>query len=174
MKYALFAAALMAATPVFAHDYAVGDLSVEHPISFPTAPTAHVAAGYMTITNAGDSDDRLVAVEADFDRVELHNVVVDDNGMAMMMPQADGIALPAGETVELKMGGYHTMFIGLGGDPFEVGEMIPATLVFENAGRLDIEFKVEKRDGAAMDHSMHGDHDMKKDEGGHTHTHDHN
>ncbi|PJN92451.1 hypothetical protein CNY89_29595, partial [Amaricoccus sp. HAR-UPW-R2A-40] len=31
-------------------------------------------------------------------------------------------------------GGAHVMFMGLDGDPFEVGEVIPATLVFEKAG----------------------------------------
>jgi copper(I)-binding protein len=36
------------------------------------------------------------------------------------------------------------MFMGLIGDPFEEGETVPATLVFENAGEVEIEFNVEK------------------------------
>lgn len=178
MKRIIFAAAMLCGSASFAHDYHLGDLSVAHPFSYTTAATAHVGAGYMTITNNGDTDDRLIAIEADFERVELHNVTVDDNGVAKMAPLADGIAIPAGATVELKSGGYHTMFIGLGGDPFELDERIPATLVFEKAGRLEVEFKVEERDGAAMDHSAHaghgmthGDHDAKSGEGAHSHDH---
>jgi hypothetical protein len=36
------------------------------------------------------------------------------------------------------------MFMGLQGDPFEEGETVLATLVFENAGEIEIEFNVEK------------------------------
>ena len=56
--------------------------------------------------------------------------------------------------------------MGLNGDPFEVGEEVNATLVFENAGSLEVVFKVEERpemrvahgedsDEAAEDHSGH-------------------
>jgi hypothetical protein len=47
------------------------------------------------------------------------------------------------------------MFMGLDGDPFEVGERIPATLVFERAGEIEVEFWVEPRDGGMTGHEEH-------------------
>ena len=69
------------------------------------------------------------------------------------------IEIPAGETVKLKPGGLHVMFMGLE-DPLTEGENIPATLVFENAGEVEVTFNVEARDG---DHSGH-------DHSGHDHS----
>lgn len=155
-------ALLLTATTASAHDYKIGDLLIAHPMAYETAPTARTAGGYMTITNMGETADRLLAVEADFPRVQLHTTEMDGD-IARMVHQEDGIAIPAGETIVLQPGGLHVMIMGLDGDPFEVGEEVPATLVFEAAGSLDILFKVEARaaggDGT-MDHtgSSHGDH----------------
>lgn len=132
-----------------AHDYKVGDLVIAHPIAGETAAGAMTGAGYMTITNNG-ADDMLMAVTADFPRVMLHQSV--QNGDMASMEHVTGLAIPAGQTVELAPGGYHIMFMGLEGDPLEVGEVIPATLMFENAGVIDVDFKVEK---ILEDHSGH-------------------
>lgn len=136
-----------------ADDYALGDLTIGHPKSRPTAATAMAGAGYMTIANTGAAPDRLVAAEADFPRVELHDIVMD--GDVAKMQQMMGVELPAGETVTFAPGGMHVMFMGLNGDPFEIGEEIPVTLVFEKAGRIDVVFTVADMDAAATDHSGH-------------------
>jgi copper(I)-binding protein len=47
------------------------------------------------------------------------------------------------------------MFMGLDGDPFEDGERIPATLVFDRAGEIPVEFWVEPRDGGMTGHERH-------------------
>ncbi|PJI92479.1 hypothetical protein BC777_1331 [Yoonia maricola] len=162
MSYAAIAALCAFASTASAHEYKVGDLVVDHPMAFETAQTAQTAGGFMTITNAGGTDDRLVAVEADFPRVEIHTTEMDGD-VARMMQLEDGIVVPAGESITLQPGGLHVMFMGLGGDPFEVDEEVPATLIFENAGRLDVTFNVEKRtmeghggmDHSEMDHSNH-------------------
>jgi len=154
---AAIAALTLAATSAAADDYKAGDLVVDHPMAFETAQTAQTAGGFMTITNTGATDDRLVAVEADFPRVEVHTTEMDGD-IARMIHLEEGLAIPAGETVTLEPGSFHVMFMGLGGDPFEVGEEIPATLVFENAGRLDVLFNVEARMGhGSMGHGQ--DHD---------------
>jgi hypothetical protein len=44
------------------------------------------------------------------------------------------------------------MFMGLDGDPFEEGDRIPATLVFDRAGEIAVEFWVEPRDGNRTGH----------------------
>lgn len=154
----LTAAAFCAlATTLTAHEYKVGDIVVDHPMAFETAKTAQTGGGFMTITNTGTQADRLVSVAAEFPRVEIHTTEMDGD-VARMMRLDDGIALQPGETVTLMPGGFHIMFMGLGGDPFEVGEEIPATLTFENAGTLDIKFNIEERkrgDHGGMDHSNH-------------------
>ena len=127
-------------------------------MTFETAKTVNVAGGYMTLENSGDTNDTLIEVRvATIPRVELHLSETDANGVARMIKQ-DGIPVPAGETVTLKPGGLHVMFMGLNGDPFELGEEIPATLVFEQAGEVEVIFNVEERgadDHKAMDHSGH-------------------
>ena len=132
---------------VLAHGYEAGPLTVEHPWSRATVPTAAVGAGYLTIVNGGTEDDRLLAVEAAVaERVELHEMT-EANGVMKMRPLAQGIALPAGGEVALAPGGLHVMFLGLAA-PFVEGERFPATLVFEKAGRLEVEFEVEPMDHA--------------------------
>jgi copper(I)-binding protein len=163
MKLVTLTAAAFCAlsTTLSADEYTVGDIVVDHPMAFATAKTAQTGGGFMTITNTGTVADRLVSVAADFPRVEIHTTEMDGD-VARMMRLDDGITLQAGETVTLMPGGLHVMFMGLGGDPFEVGEKIPATLTFENAGTLDVAFSVQERkmgDHGGMDHS---DHDNDK------------
>lgn len=141
----------VALLPGFAlgHDYTLGDLHVEHPFARATATTAMAGAGYLTILNSGASDDTLIGIEADYPRVMMHDSQTID-GVASMLA-LDAVTIPAGETVTFAPGGKHVMFMGLNGKPLEEGEDVPATLIFENAGRLDVVFKVEEA-GAAMDH----------------------
>lgn len=150
-------AALLTTTAAFADDYKIGGLTVMHPKAFETAKNANVGGGYMTIENTSDTADTLVAIRvAEIPRIELHLSETDANGVARMTKQ-DGIPIPAGETVMLQPGGLHVMFMGLGGDPFEVGEEIEATLIFKTAGELDVVFNVEARsanDHGSMKHSV--------------------
>jgi copper(I)-binding protein len=111
-------------------------------------------AGYMTITNTGNDPDRLLEVRADFPRVTLHGTETDAQGVTRMIP-VEGIEIAPGETVTLAPGGMHVMFMGLDGDPFEEGERIPATLVFERAGEIAVEFWVEPRNGGMTGHEEH-------------------
>ncbi len=146
---------LVTATAASAHDYSVGELEIHHPMAFETAETAKVGAGYLEIVNAGDAADRLIAVRADIPRIELHDIE-DKDGVVKMVERENGIDIPAGATVSLKPGGLHIMFMGLEG-ALVAGTEIPATLVFEQAGEVDVIFMIEERDGSAKahDHSEH-------------------
>lgn len=156
MKHTLIAAiALGLPGLAMAHDFAVGDLKVMHPMAFETPPTAKSGAGYLMIVNEGDTADALIEVRADFPKVMLHKSEEKD-GIATMS-HVHKIEIPAGGSVELAPGGFHVMFMGLNGDPLEDGETFDATLVFENAGEVDVVFNVEPRTGGG-DHSGHGDH----------------
>ena len=135
--------------------FADSDISVMHATAFETAPTAMAGGGFMQIMNAGDTDDMLIDARADYPRVEIHTTEFTD-GVAKMI-HIEGIPVPAGETVGLEPGGYHVMFMGLQDTPFELGDMIPVTLVFEHAGEVEIVMEVIERtmthgDGGSMDH----------------------
>lgn len=150
MRFLLLSLPFFAA-PVFADDYMLGDISVSDPVSYPT--TGRSAAGYMMIENTGGAD-RLIGVEADFPKVMIHESKAVDGIATMRM--VDVVDLPTGKVATFETGGLHVMFMGLG-EHLMVGDEIPATLVFENAGRLDVVFKVEDRPTISeeMDHSNH-------------------
>lgn len=148
----LLAAAALA-RPLSAHDYSAGAITVDHPVALETPRTARSGGGYMTIVNGGDTDDTLLEVRAAFPKVMIHETVVGDDGVARMVHRMS-VPIPAGETVTLEPGGLHVMFMGLGGDPLEPGETIPATLIFEKAGEMAVEFSVEKRNQSG-NHSNH-------------------
>lgn len=142
MRFALLFTLIVAPLVASAHDYTIGNLAVAHPIARATVATARTSAGYFQVTNNGDVADKLLAVEADFPRVMMHNTVMD--GDVATMQHMMSLTIEPGETVSFEPGGKHVMFMGLEGDPFEVGEEVPGVLVFENAGRLEIIFKVEE------------------------------
>jgi copper(I)-binding protein len=98
-------------------------------------------AGFMTIRTAGPAADRLVAARAAIARVvELHTHVRD--GDVMRMRPVPAIDVPAGGTVMLQPGGLHLMLIGLTAS-LEQGATVPVTLVFERAGEIAVELRVE-------------------------------
>ena len=135
-------AASLAATPSFAHDYKIGSIEIVQPWSRATPSTAPSAGGFLTLTNKGNAPDRLIAIETPAAKqAEIHEMKMD--GAVMRMRELEnGVVLPPGQTVELKPGGYHVMFMGLKA-PFVKDQKVPATLVFEKAGRIDIEFQVD-------------------------------
>jgi copper(I)-binding protein len=138
----LLVAASLAATPSFARDYRIGSIEIVEPWSRATPSTAPSAGGFLTLTNKGDAPDRLVAIESPAAKqAELHQMKMD--GTIMRMRELEnGIVLAPGQTVELKPGGFHVMFIGLKA-PFVKDQNVAATLVFEKAGRIDVEFQVD-------------------------------
>ena len=138
----------LVATSAVAHDYKIGSIEVGDPWSRATPSTAPSAGGFLTIANKGSIPDRLLAIQSPAAKqVELHEMKMDGNVMHMRELE-NGVALAPGQTVELKPGGFHVMFIGLKA-PFVKGQRVPATLVFEKAGKVDVEFTVEALGAAA-------------------------
>ena len=141
-----------------AHGYKVGELEIGHPWSRATPPAAKVAGGFLKITNRGTTPDRLVSATFDgSSTVEIHEMA-HANGVMTMRELAKGIEIKPGETIEFKPGGYHLMFIGLK-DRLVEKQRLKGVLVFEKAGRVEVEFAVEAIGMKASDH--HGDHGAK-------------
>lgn len=125
-----------------AHDFSIGDIRVGHPWTRATPGGAKVAGGYTTIENTGAKPDRLIGGTMEVaSRVELHEMSVTD-GIMRMRELPAGIVVPAGRRVEMKPGGYHIMFMDLR-RPLKQGEKVAGTLVFENAGSVNVEFQVD-------------------------------
>jgi copper(I)-binding protein len=125
-----------------AKDYTLGDLTIVQPWTRATPPGAKVGGGYMVITNKGTSPDRLVSATASTisDKVQLHEMGMN-NGVMTMRSLPDGVVVPAGGRVEFKPGAYHVMFLDLKA-PLKQGDHVKATLVFEHAGSIDVDFDV--------------------------------
>ena len=138
---ALTLGALFGFADAEAHEIKAGSLVIGHPWSRQSPMAADVAAGFMVITNEGEEADRLLKVETPISAmVQLHDMTMEGDVMKMAeLP--DGIAIPPGATVELKPKSLHIMFMGLKSQPLE-GESFAATLTFEKAGRVDVEFEV--------------------------------
>jgi copper(I)-binding protein len=138
---ALFAVGL-APVPARADDATVGGLKIVAPWARATPKGASVGGGYMKIVNTGGTADRLVGGSTEIARhFEVHEMSMD-NGVMRMRPVANGIEIKPGQTIEFKPGGYHIMFVGLKGG-LEQGQHVKATLEFEKAGKVAIEFSVE-------------------------------
>ena len=107
----------------------------------------------MTITNKGTSPDRLIAARSQASlKVEIHEMKMD--GQVMRMRElANGLEIPAGATVTLKPGSFHIMFMELK-SPLTKDAKVPVTLVFEKAGSIDVDFKVEAIGAAGGGHQM--------------------
>jgi copper(I)-binding protein len=135
---------------VQAHEFKLGSITIVHPYARSTAAGQVAGGGFLKLVNQGAAD-RLLSVSADVSKsVELHTMSME--GDVMRMRQVDPIDLPAGQTVELKPGGLHIMFIGLKA-PLKQGDTFPATLRFEKAGEVKVEVKIQAAGaGVTMDH----------------------
>lgn len=116
-------------------------IRIEQPWTRATPGGARVGGGYLRITNTGTESDRLVAGQVSFaERVEIHEMATA-GGVMTMRNLPNGLEIPAGQTVELKPGGYHVMFMGLR-QPLTEGQIVRATLTFARAGTVEVDFRV--------------------------------
>jgi copper(I)-binding protein len=143
VAFAAIALAVIALAPIVARagDFTVGKIHVVQPWTRATPKGASTGAGYMTITNTGTAPDRVSCVASDVSaQCQIHAMTVED-GVMKMRPVEGGLEIKPGETVTLKPGGMHVMFLGLK-QPLQQGKTVKTTLKFENAGTLDLDLPV--------------------------------
>jgi copper(I)-binding protein len=128
------------AAPVLAQEFKAGDIVVENPWARATPKGAEVGGAYMTIENKGATPDRLTGGSAEFATVEIHETK-SENGVMEMREVPGGLNIPAHGSVGLAPSGYHVMFTHLA-HPLTKGDTVKATLNFEHAGPVEVEFKV--------------------------------
>ncbi len=149
--FAVFMCGLNFATD--AHEYKMGDLEVVHPWARAQLKGSDVADGFMKIINHGTTPDRLIGITVDFAKTaQIHDMKMDGSTM-QMVELKDGVEIPAGATVELKPKAMHVMFLDLS-EALEPDELIPGELIFEKAGKLKVEFMIEKAGTASSMDNM--------------------
>jgi copper(I)-binding protein len=137
---AVFLAQLSVA-PSLAAEYDVGSIHIAQPWSRATPKGAKAGAGYMTITNKGTTPDKVSCVSDDRSaQCEIHSMTME-GGVMKMRPVEGGLEIKPGETVTLAPSGFHVMFRDLK-HPLEEGKTVKATLKFDKAGSVDVEWSL--------------------------------
>ncbi|HEY8497798.1 MAG TPA: copper chaperone PCu(A)C [Limnochordales bacterium] len=101
-----------------------------------------VSALYMTLTNRGDREVRVVAVRTPVAHTaELHETRIE--GMVARMQPVDAVPVPPGQQVRLQPGGLHVMLMGLRQD-LKAGDRFPVTLVLDDGEEVAAEAVVRE------------------------------
>jgi copper(I)-binding protein len=119
---------------------ALAQVAVTDPWIRATVPAQKSSGAFMQLVSKQDA--RLVGVRTPVaGNAELHQMEMQ--GQSMKMHAVDGIALPAGQVVNLASGGYHIMLFDLK-QQLKEGESVPLTLVVEDARhkRSDVNLNV--------------------------------
>lgn len=134
------AALALSGTGADAADVKAGALQISAPWARATPKGAAVGGGYFNITNTGAAPDRLVGGSTGIaGKLEIHEMSMSAN--VMKMRPVSGLEIGPGQSVEFKPGGLHLMFVGLNRQ-LQKGDHFKATLQFEKAGAVEIDFSV--------------------------------
>jgi periplasmic copper chaperone A len=138
---ALVGAAALSLPAAAAGDYDLGSIHISQPWSRATPKGATSGAGYMTLTNNGATPERVTCVSDDASaECQIHSMTME-GGVMKMRPVEGGLEIKPGESVSLKPGGNHMMFLSLK-HPLEQGQTVKVTLKFDHAGMIDLDYPV--------------------------------
>lgn len=116
------------------------NLLVEDAWIRPAPPNASSMAGYLTITNNGHQDVKIVDSESPlFDMLMIHETVIND-GVASMQ-HMDGLTIKAGETVQLAPMGAHIMLMRPE-NAVPKGTKVPVRLTLDTGEIIDLSIEV--------------------------------
>ena len=131
-----------------------GTIKITAPWTRATPAGAKVAGGFLSITNTGSAPDRLTGGSMSMaGKFEVHEMSMND-GVMKMRALDNGLEIRPGETIELKPGGYHLMFIDLKAAVKE-GDKLEGTLVFERAGTIVLQFDATAMGAMPTGHMKH-------------------
>ncbi len=141
LRVAIFSTPAMAQTHEGSAEVQVGELALQGAFIRATLPRAPVGGAYVTITNSGANDDRLVSATAPAgDNVAVRKMN-HENGIVSMQTLPEGLPVPAREAISLVRGYSHMMINGLD-VPLVKGQALDLTLTFEVAGDVTVRFDV--------------------------------
>ncbi|MFC8011848.1 copper chaperone PCu(A)C [Streptomyces cinereoruber] len=105
--------------------------------AFMPKPVTDMAGGFLTITNDGDTADRLTSVTSPIsDDVTIHET------KDQKMREVKFFDIPANGKLSLARGGNHIMFMSLKEKP-EQGDKVSVELHFEKSGPIKVDLPVE-------------------------------
>lgn len=107
-----------------------------------SVPGAENGAGFGILHNTSTED--LVIISASSPAavdVEIHTHVHHHGGQ-MAMEQIDALPVSAGESVELRPGGYHLMLMQLK-QPLRTGDVHPVTLTLDSGEKITFDIEVK-------------------------------
>jgi len=142
-------------------DASADGISMGDPWSRQPADGQTTSAVYGELTN--DTGETITAVSATAsvsDSVELHEVIMNDEGQMSMQEKEGGYEIATGETFIFEPGGPHIMLLDI--DAATYPETVDVTLSFDNGASIDFVAEVREIGDDAM-----GDMD-EMDEGGHS------
>ena len=138
------------------------DITMSDPWSRQPADGQTTSAVYGEVTNnTGDTITAISATASVSDTVELHEVLMNDEGQMSMQEREGGYEIAAGETFVFEPGGPHIMLLDI--DAATYPENVDVTLSFDNGVTIEFVAEVREIGDDAMDM---GDMDeMEMDEG---------
>jgi copper(I)-binding protein len=114
-----------------------------------------MTAAFGVLSNSGDADATLVAVRTPASAtVEIHEVVMNESGDAVMQPKEGGVVVAAGGSATLEPGGDHIMLMDVT-DPIEPGDEVELTLEFSDGSTLDVTATAKEFSGGNEEYMPH-------------------
>lgn len=119
----------------FAHSTKIGAIAIGHSWALPSSgPEAQVM---MPLVNSGETADELIAATSPLaSRIELQNA----NTAVVEFKVEPKKPFP------MRAAAFHLQLFGLA-KPIVAGDKFPMTLIFKNAGRIEIQIHVSERAG---------------------------
>lgn len=144
-------------------------VTIADPWSRQPADGQTATAVYGVVSNPTDTDVRIVSAASPVTgTVELHETLMDDDGVMSMAEVEEGFVVPAGGEFTFEPGGPHVMLLDI--DPATYPESVEITLTFDEGSPLTFAAEVraveDDMDMDDMDHSDdmddmdHSDDDM--------------
>ena len=116
------------------------------------------SAIYGTVTNTGATDVTITGASVEItDRVELHEVLMED-GLMTMQERDEGFVVPAGGSISLEPGGLHVMVFGIDAETYPT-DALDVTFTFDSGEPTFASAEVRAIDGDGMGDMDHGDMD---------------
>lgn len=136
--FAAVASAALGAALVLAGCSADGGPELKVSGAFMPQPVGDMAAGFLTVENDGDGEDRLTSVTSTLsDEVTIHET---EN---QKMREVESFDIPAGGELDLERGGSHIMFMALKQRPKQ-GDTVSIELHFEKSDPIKVELPVKE------------------------------
>jgi copper(I)-binding protein len=106
--------------------------------AFMPQPVGDMAAGFLTVENDGDDEDRLTSITSTLsDDVTIHETT------NQKMREVKSFDIPAGGELDLERGGNHIMFMALKQQPKQ-GDTVSIELHFEKSDPIKVELPVKE------------------------------